>query len=192
MKNAHRPSHLPLAALVLLLALSTSAAAEPGPDASGQGSGIAIELGSLFPVGDWRDTTGIGVGALLRGDWFVHPAFAVTGRAGYVDHFVTSDDGTDYSTSEAPFLVGAAYFTGSGPLRFYAAGELGLVLLRGELDSPDDRLDQSTSEAELGFTAGVGLRRERMDVRLTLFAPSITNANRASGLLFTVGFSFLR
>jgi hypothetical protein len=194
-KPHHSRSHLPLAAAALLLALeATAVAAGPGSDTApaGPSNAVAVELVSLFPVGEWRDLTGVGVGALVRGDWFVHPALAITGRAGYVDHFLTTDDGTDYSTSEAPFLVGAAYFAGSGPLRFYAAGELGLVLLRGEVDSPNDSLDLTASDAKLGFSAGLGLRRERMDVRLTWFAPSVANANRVSGLLFTVGFSFLR
>lgn len=187
----------PILFLILALLPGLEAAAqaqEPTPAATrtaGQ-KAVAFELASVFPVDDWRDVTGLGAGALLRGDWFVTSDLAVTARAGYAQHLSTSTDGADFSTSEAPFLLGAAYFFGSEPTRFYAAGEMGLVLLHAEIDSSDDALDFSETDAKLGATAGIGLRRGRADVRLTAFAPSITNANRATGILFTVGFTFAR
>lgn len=183
------------AVLALLPAFEAAAQAQEPAAAATSTAGhkaIAFEFATVFPVGEWRDVTGIGAGALVRGDWFVGADLALTARAGYADHFSRSDDGVEFSTSEAPFLLGAAYFFGSGPVRFYAAGEMGLVLLHAEIDSSNNALDFSETDAKLGFTAGVGLRRGRADVRLTAFAPSITNANRATGILFTVGFTFAR
>ena len=164
----------------LVTALPSIASADPD---------VGVEIASVFPLRTWSDTSSAGLGAIARLELPVNDVVEISLRGGFLYHgsHDYTIEGLMYqsTTSELPVLAGARVFLYRGTVEIYGAADAGLVVLHAS----DSRTMLDFTDAKLGGSLGLGLRRGRADVLATLFAPSFANANHTVGVLFTAGFT---
>jgi hypothetical protein len=161
----------------LVLCSSTSIAlADPAAPVEARRT-LGVDAALVLPAGDYGEVATAGAGALGRLELPAGPGF-VTGRAGVLLHAMEIGNLT-----LVPIYAGYRQPVGTGGL--YVAGELGLTLGFGSVQTPFGMA--TASDSELGLTLGAGMRRGALDVRAALFLP---DADDLVGLLGTVGFDF--
>lgn len=157
---------------------------------------LGADFALVIPTGDWSDLSGIGLGALLRFEYRVADNVAITARVGYIGH-LSVENSTGFgtvssSTSEMPLLFPGikAIFGGA-----YVAAELGLINLGVSAEIDDEAFgsgEVSDSEMKFGLTLGVGYEISDVDLRLSLFAPSLEDFGDFLGIMVNVGYNFLK
>lgn len=141
---------------------------------------LGVDAMAVVPVGDYARAVTLGIGALGRFEAPAGPGF-ITGRAGVIFHAMKSN--ADASLTLVPLYAGYRYPLGTSGA--YLAGELGLTLAFGTVETQFG--DMSASDSELGFTLMAGWRKKSLDFRAGLFAP---DADDAIGLLASAGYDF--
>lgn len=135
---------------------------------------------AVLPVGDYGDVATMGLGILGRFEAPAGPGF-VTGRGGVIFHALKTD--ADASLTFIPLYAGYRYPMGTSGA--YLAGELGLTIGIGSVQTQFGSM--SRSDTELGFSLMAGVRKGTLDLRAGLFAP---DANDALGLVASAGYDF--
>jgi hypothetical protein len=156
------------------------APAEAAP-ASGRliiGADVAFQL----PLGNFSDATGMGFGALARGEFKIIPKLNLTARTG----FVYSLSKNDFSVSNIPFWVGGKYFITD---MFYGAAEIGenIFLVRTNFGYFGS---SSYTDENFGATVGAGVSIGKLDVRAQLEVLDLANASDSLAIMVNVGFNF--
>lgn len=157
---------------------------------------LGADFALVIPTGDWSDFSGIGLGALLRFEYRVADNVAITARAGYIGH-LAAENSTGFgtvstSTSEMPLLFPGikAIFGGA-----YVAAEIGLINFSVSAELDDGGFgggESSDSEMKFGLSLGVGYEVSDVDLRLSLFAPSLEDFGDLLGVMVNVGYNFLK
>jgi len=174
--------------------------------AKGKVGKLGIDTALVIPMGDWSDSAGAGVGALIAGRYHFTPNWAVTGRVGYVGHFSKDIGGlASVSTAELPILVGINYYF-AGYEGFYFGAETFLLNLTYKIEADVQFQDEeeyssfSISDSHSGLriplTIGVGWEFSNVDIRGSLFVPNFllneSGEKMLAGLMFSVGYRFFR
>lgn len=141
---------------------------------------IGLDAMAVVPVGDYGNAATVGIGALGRLEVPAGAGF-VTGRAGVIFHAMKAN--VDASLTFVPIYAGYRYPLGTGG--GYIAGELGVTIAFGEVETQFGSM--SASDSELGATLMAGLRKGALDLRAGLFAPDLDDA---VGLLASAGYDF--
>ena len=141
---------------------------------------IGIDAMAVVPVGDYANAANLGIGALGRLEVPAGAGF-VTGRAGVIFHSMKAD--VDASLTLVPLYAGYRYPVGTSGA--YLAGELGITLAFGRVDTQFGEM--SASDSELGATLMAGVRKGALDFRAGLFTPDLDDA---FGLLASAGYDF--
>ena len=150
---------------------------------------LAADGALAVPLGNLSDGAGIGLGALLRYEYVVLPQLNITGRAGFIYHLPKTVNGADSNFWTIPVLAGVKYALNE---QFYVAGELGLFLnhVSASVMTPFGNISASSSETDLGLTAGAGYRRGDLDIRLALDILNLGHAGDNMTIGANVGYSF--
>lgn len=168
-------------ALALVTVTSTTALADEALLATAPPpKTLGLDAMAVVPIGDYGNAANVGIGALGRLEVPAGPGF-VTGRAGVIFHAMNSR--VDASLTFVPIYAGYRYPVGTGG--GYLAGELGVTIAFGTVDTQFGSM--SASDSELGATFMAGLRRGSLDLRAGLFTPDLDDA---FGLLASAGYDF--
>jgi hypothetical protein len=162
-----------------LAAGSSSVAAEPLAVTAAPRTTLGVDGVGVLPVGDYGRVATLGVGVLGRLELPAGPGL-VTGRLGAIFHAVSD---ANAGLSLVPIYAG--YRMPLGAAGGYLAGELGVTVIIGTVDTGFGRM--SASDSKLGLTLGGGWRRGALDLRAGLFAPDI---DHAVGLMASAGYDF--
>jgi hypothetical protein len=141
---------------------------------------FGVDAMAVVPVGDYAEAATVGIGALGRLEVPAGPGF-VTGRAGVIFHAMKTN--ADASLTLVPIYAGYRYPLGTGG--GYIAGELGVTIGFGTVETQFGSM--SASDSELGATFMAGFRKGALDLRAGLFAPDLDDA---VGLLASAGYDF--
>ncbi len=141
---------------------------------------LGVDAMAVLPVGDYAHAATLGLGILGRFEAPAGPGF-ITGRAGVIFHAMNTDRAA--SLTFVPIYAGYRLPVGGGGM--YLAGELGLTLAFGTVETPFGSM--SASDSELGFTLMAGYRKGALDFRAGLFSP---DANDVVGLVASAGYDF--
>lgn len=169
-----------LAFSVIALTSSTALADQALVASSPPPRTLGVDAMAVVPVGDYGNAANVGIGALGRLEVPAGPGF-VTGRSGVIFHAMKA--GVDASLTLVPIYAGYRYPLGAGG--GYLAGELGVTLAFGRVDTQFGSM--SASDSELGATLMAGLRKGALDLRAGLFSPDLDDA---VGLLASAGYDF--
>jgi hypothetical protein len=160
----------------------------PGTHNAGEHKTVAagFDIVGQLPVGNFADAVGFGIGALGRFErqLGMSPAVFLTARAGYIGHTDKENGGVTTGYSQIPLLAGFKYSLTGAPI--YVGAEAGAVVSMTDVDGPGTAGDGSTTETNLGVSAGAGYELGPVDIRLSLNFPDATNL----GDMMTVGVSF--
>lgn len=163
-------------ALVLLFAgVAQSQDARFGLSIAGQGH---------FPVGDFGDAAGFGLGATGGIEVGAYPGVAITARSGYIQH----NEKDDYTNSFIPILGGVKLTAPNSPV--YLSGELGAVMRRQEYSGSNVFEDELEEDTNLGWTAGIGSMAGALDLRLYFNVWDAGSMSDAMTLGMSLGFTF--
>jgi len=166
-------------ALTSLLSVAASADEALVASAAPQKT-LGVDAMAVVPVGDYARAVTLGIGALGRFEAPAGPGF-ITGRAGVIFHAMKSS--SDASLTLVPLYAGYRYPFGTSGM--YVAGEIGLTLAFGTVETQFGEM--SASDSEIGFTLMAGWRKKSIDFRAGLFVP---DADDAVGLLASAGYDF--
>jgi hypothetical protein len=167
-----------LASLVVL-ATTSSAFADEIVVTAPPAKTLGVDAMAVVPVGNYGNVATVGIGALGRLEVPAGSGF-VTGRAGVIFHAMNAD--VDASLTLVPIYAGYRLPLGAGG--GYLAGELGVTLAYGEVETQFGTM--SASETEIGATLMAGMRRGALDLRAGLFSPDVD----AVGFLASAGYDF--
>jgi hypothetical protein len=169
-----------LAFALTSLAAATATADESILAAAPPQKTLGVDAMAVLPVGDYANAVTLGLGILGRFEAPAGPGF-ITGRAGVIFHAMKTN--ADASLTFVPLYAGYRYPIGTGGA--YVAGEVGLTLAFGTVQTQLGKM--SASDSEIGFTLMAGWRKKSLDFRAGLFAP---DAGDAVGLLASAGYDF--
>ena len=141
---------------------------------------LGVDAMAVLPVGDYAHAATVGLGVLGRFEAPAGPGF-LTGRAGVIFHAMNTN--ADASLTFVPLYAGYRYPIGTSGM--YVAGELGLTLAFGTVETQFGEM--SASDSELGFSLMAGWRKNAIDFRAGLFVP---DADDAVGLVASAGYDF--
>jgi hypothetical protein len=141
---------------------------------------LGVDAMAVLPVGDYADAVNVGIGVLGRFEAPAGPGF-ITGRAGVIFHSMNTN--ADASLTFVPLYAGYRYPISTGGM--YLAGEIGLTLAFGSVETQFGEM--SASDSEVGFTLMAGWRKKAIDFRAGLFVP---DADDAIGLVASAGYDF--
>jgi hypothetical protein len=141
---------------------------------------LGVDAMAVVPVGNYANAANLGIGALGRLEVPAGPGY-VTGRTGVIFHAMKSS--VDASLTLVPIYAGYRYPLGAGG--GYLAGELGVTIAFGSVETQFGSM--SASDSEIGATLMAGLRRGALDFRAGLFTPDLDDA---VGLLASAGYDF--
>jgi hypothetical protein len=161
-----------------LFALSATAYADPLTVSARRENTIGVDGAFVLPVGDYANVATVGVGALGRFEAPAGPGF-VTGRLGVIAHAMR----VNADLTLIPIFAGYRVPVADGG--FYVAGELGLSIEIGTVETSFGRM--SANDTKLGLTLGGGLKRGALDFRAGLFSPDVS---QVIALMATVGYDF--
>jgi hypothetical protein len=164
----------------------TAFAQGPAPTVVTAPAGPQMLLGGdaelALPVGDFSKGAGIGIGALLRYEYFVNPKINVTGRTGYIYHLSKDNPlGIKVNFHTIPILGGIKYAVTD---QIYGAAEAGLFL-NGVSGG-----GFSSSSTDFGITLGGGFRTGDLDIRAGLHILDLGNASKSMALVVNAGYNF--
>ncbi|MEO7093651.1 MAG: hypothetical protein ABI175_10400 [Polyangiales bacterium] len=169
-----------LAFALTSLAAATASADEAITAAAPPQKTLGVDAMAVLPVGDYANAATLGLGILGRFEAPAGPGF-LTGRAGVIFHAMKTT--ADASLTFVPIYAGYRYPLGTGGA--YVAGELGVTLAFGTVETPLGRM--SASDRDIGFSLMAGWRKRALDFRAGLFTP---NAGDAVGLIASAGYDF--
>lgn len=169
-----------LAFSLTTLAAATATADEAIFAAAPPQKTLGVDAMAVLPVGDYANTATFGLGILGRFEAPAGPGF-ITARAGVIFHAMKSN--ADASLTLVPIYAGYRYSLGTAGA--YVAGELGLTLAYGTVETQLGSM--SASSSDIGFSLMAGWRRKSLDFRAGLFTP---NAGDSVGLIGSAGFDF--
>ncbi len=141
---------------------------------------LGVDAMAVLPVGDYAHAATLGLGILGRFEAPAGPGF-ITGRGGVIFHAMNTS--ADASLTFVPLYAGYRFPFGTSGA--YLAGELGLTLAFGTVDTALGSM--SASDTEIGFTLMAGWRKKSLDFRAGLFAP---DAGDVIGLVASAGYDF--
>jgi hypothetical protein len=157
---------------------------------------IGVDAGIAMPTGDFSDSVGFGLGALVRFEMPLRPNLVLTARAGYLHHMAKERDGgqvpgggggSEVSVGEIPVLGGLRYAFSQKPTSsIYGVAELGFVHYRISLDANGQSM--TSSDTNLGMALGAGYRTGKLDLRAGLYFPKADELTDAMELMATVGY----
>ncbi len=152
---------------------------------------LGIDATGTIPVGNFSNTYGVGLGGLLRLEVLPLPGFAVTGRAGYIQHFTHSIAGVggnaDATLGELPILAGAKFYTDSG---LYGALEVGGTYINPTFSGSLMGISTSSSSFNPSAAVGVGLVVGPLDLRGGLHAVDLGHIGDTLEIGLSAGFNF--
>jgi len=82
-------------------------------------------------------------------------------------------------------LIGGKYYPVGKLVGFYLGAELGVAYLGSKVG------ENSSSDNNLGFTIGAGLKQGPFDLRAQLYSPKVKDISDIYGVMFTLGYTFL-
>jgi len=120
-------------------------------DGSASTFSLGLEPEVLLPLGDFKNSSSVGVGINLKGLYHLSDAGAVTATVGY-NYFVSKED-VDYKYSGIPFKIG--YLAKLGDM-FFVEPQVGLYSLRTSLDDGGGSVTNTNLllAAKLGINIG--------------------------------------
>ncbi len=170
-------------------------AATPAPAVAATPMGGKLTLGAdaafQLPVGNLSDGTGVGFGALVRGEYNLMPKLNGTLRIGYI-YSLKKDVGLGKASMDnIPIWVGAKYFLTD---MFYGGAEVGLNLLQEKVETSafGSTVSGSSSENKFGATVGAGALLGQLDVKAQLEILDFGHTSDSLALMINVGYNFLK
>ena len=116
-----------------------------------------LELG--FPMGDFADLSGMGIGISGRYEAGINENLNWMGTIGYLSFAEKDDIGAKVSI--IPIQAGLKYYFTESFNGFYAGAELGFNMVKVEIDN--DFFEGSESETEFGFAPTIGYHLGNLD-----------------------------
>jgi hypothetical protein len=141
--------------------------------------GIGVAVVGQFPVGDFAQSAGFGLGGMGGIEVGAIPGLAVTARSGYIQYFEKRDNTISY----IPIMGGAKASAVEGAA--YLAGEIGAVITRQDY-SGSNILRSDVNETNLGWGLGLGSMSGPLDLRISF---NVWDAGHAKESM-TIGLSF--
>lgn len=144
--------------------------------------GVGIAATSQFPMGDYGNVAGLGIGSLGSVEVGTYPGLALTARSGYIQHF----ESNERTVKLIPVMGGAKMSGADGGI--YVAGELGAVMTRIDY-SGNDILESDVDETNLGWNLGVGSMAGPVDVRFSFNVWDASNMDETASIGLNLGFT---
>jgi hypothetical protein len=172
--------------------MAPAAPAEAAPATAAPASGrliIGADAAFQLPLGNFADATGIGIGALVRGEFNIIPKLNLTFRTGYI--YSLDKDG--FSVSNIPAWVGGKYFITD---MIYGAAEIGENILISKI--PDVEVfgvtvgGGSSTDYKFGATVGAGVLLGPLDIKAQFEILSLGDASDSMALMVNVGYNFVK
>ncbi len=149
------------------------------------------------PLGSMSDATGPGIGGLLGLSYSLSELWQLVGHTGYLEGaetgFQVSGVSVSSRVSYAPALVGAKYYVlGSDPIRLYAMGEAGVLVVNTSASASAGATNSSGSDTSVhvGSAVSMGLELGLLDLRAGLLTVDLAHADQSSAALASLGFRF--
>ncbi len=135
----------------------------------------AVEF--AFPMGDFADVAGLGLGITGKAYYPYNQNVDITGKLGYI--YISGED-SDWNFSEIPIMFGGRY---KFPNKFYGSFEMGFTVFTMEWN------DYEEDETELSFAFGGGYIHNRYD--FSAFINSVqTDGDSANHFGIRIGYRF--
>lgn len=162
----------------------------PAP-AAGMGLIIGADAAFQLPLGTWADVTGMGFGALVRGEYKLMPNLNLTARLGYIYSLKKDVGGSKFSIDNVPIWAGAKFFLTD---MIYAGAEAGInyVTAKTELSMLGTSVSASASEMNFGANVGAGALLGDLDLRAQLLVLDLGHAGDSMAVMINVGYNFLK
>lgn len=168
-------------ALAIALVLPAPALADGAVGAPSTTNAFGLDASFVLPLGDYGDVADASIGALVRLEIGITPLLWITGRLGYLRDLGTGDSTT---IQHVPLYGGVkAQLSGSGGFGY---AELGPTYSHVTIEGP--LLETSSSETNIGLTAGIGFQQAPLQGRFGLWLPSLEDADQVYGIMVSVGF----
>jgi nucleoid-associated protein YgaU len=172
-------------------ASETAPAAPADAAAAGEKLTIGADAAFQLPLGNFADATGMGFGALVRGEFNVIPKLNITFRTGYIYSLGKEILGVKYSVANIPAWAGGKYFITD---MFYGAAEVGMNMfmskVSGELFGVS--MDTTSTDYKFGATIGAGALLGPLDVKAQFEILSLADAGDSMAIMVNVGYNFLK
>jgi len=170
-------------------AAAPAPAPEAAPAAAAGGTKITIGADGAFhlPLGTLADGSGMGVGALVRGEYSVIPNLNVTLRTGYIFGLSKDIAGAKASISWIPIWVGGKYFIND---MIFAGLELGMNMLKSKVEIGGASL--TGSDNKIGANVGAGVLLSGLELRAQLEILDTGHSGDTMGLMLNVGYNFAK
>ena len=153
---------------------------------------IGADAAFQLPLGNLADATGMGFGALVRGEYNLIPNLNGTLRAGYIYSLKKDNSGLKSKVDNIPIWVGGKYFITD---MIYAGAEVGLNMLKTTADISIAGISGSASSTENKFGGNVGagvLLAGALDVRAQLEILDFGHSGDSMAVMVNVGYNFLK
>ena len=152
---------------------------------------VGVDGAFHLPLGTLADGSGMGFGALARGEYNLIPNLNGTVRVGYIYGLKkdVSVLGTSVksSVSYIPIWVGGKYFITD---MIFGAAEVGMNMLSFKAEAGG--LSLSSSENKFGATVGAGALISGLEVKAQLVILDLGSTSDSMALMVNVGYDFLK
>ncbi len=154
-----------------------------------QNTRISLGLEAAFPMGDFGDGSGIGIGGTARVEFPLSDNIGLTGTAGYINfagkeiELTPGFKAKTESGGAIPVQGGIKYYFNEAQEGFYAHGELGIHMFMAKVPEFDANGIQTGTKTEtntnLSFAPGIGFHLANIDIglRLQFFSQKVTTFN---------------
>lgn len=170
---------------------SAGAAASIGAADVGIGVGVGIDGAFQIPLGALADGTGVGFGALLRGEYEVTPGLRAGLRAGYVYSLKKENSGLKTNVDDVPIWGGAKLFVSD---ILYLAAEIGVNMLKTHVEGTVEGISVSGSssrDTRFGAGVGAGLRLAKWEWRVQFEVLDFDHFADSKALVANLGYEML-
>jgi len=163
----------------------------PAPAAAGTGILIGADLAFQLPLGNMADVTGMGFGALIRGEYKLMPNLNLTARAGYIYSLKKDNGGLKSSIDNIPIWVGGKFFITD---MIYAGAEVGVNIMTAKVETSflGTTVSGSSGETKFGGDVGAGLLLGDIDVRAQVLILDFGHSGDSMGVMINAGYNFAK
>jgi len=167
---------------------ASEAAPAPAPAmAGGEKLTLGVDGAFQLPLSKLGDVTGMGFGALIRGEYNLAPNLNGTLRIGYIYSLKKDTAGIKTSMDNLPIWVGGKYFINE---MIFAGAEVGVNMLKAKAEVGG--ISASSSENKFGANVGAGVLLNGLELRAQLEILDFGHAGDSMALMVNVGYNFLK
>jgi hypothetical protein len=176
-----------IAALAAFLTLLATAAAHAQSTAPARQFLIGADGTIALPLGNLSNVSGIGIGAMLTGEYLFQDQITFTGRIGYEFHL----DSNSAHVNVLPVMVGARYYIAqpSKHQGMFGLGEVGFNDLMTSVNVPGFG-SASNSSIYLGLGVGAGYQMGPIDFQAKLQFLDIGHPGDTFEIAVLAGYQF--